>query len=281
MICRFCGAQRVTTATNVVSPHFGLEYALYECRDCASAFFDIEQHKVDLEKLYAEVATTKAEIYEGAFKPSRYWQHEVTLIRKYSTIPVQSIFDVGCRTGDFLMHWPADIQRVGVELSARSAEVARSRGLVIHQGYLENTKFDETFDVVTCYAVIEHLANPLSFISRLSQLVSAGGLLVVMVPTRECLKRRLLDWAGRRWHMYCPPEHLNFISRAFLDKHLTGSGFALQARRFTSGGLFNPMGAIPIANKIGARLMEFSDRHNPLNSLPLFDHMYCYYRLER
>ncbi len=281
MICRLCGSQQVFESKNVESPHFEVEYTLYECRSCASAFFEIEQHQVDIEKLYDDVATTKADIYEGLFRPSRYWQHETALIRRCAKIPIQSVLDVGCRTGDFLKHWPADIERVGVELSLRSAEVARSRGLIIHQGYLEKTEFDQPFDVVTCYAVIEHLSNPTTFISRLARLVNPGGVLAIMVPTRECLKRRLIDAVGKRWHMYCPPQHLNFISRARLDQSLSSNDFELHRRRFTSGGMFNPLSVIPIADKVGARLMEINDRHGPLNFLPIFDHMYSYYRLEK
>lgn len=278
MICRLCGSQQVIALRNVESPHFDLDYTLYECGDCRSAFFDIDQHKVDLEKLYADVATTKADIYEGPFKPSRYWQHETALIRRCTKIPIHSVLDVGCRTGDFLKHWPADIQRVGVELSARSAEVARSRGLVIHHGFLEETEFDQSFDAVTCYAVIEHLANPTAFMARLARLVNPGGVLAIMIPTRECLKRRLVDALGKRWHMYCPPQHLNFISRVLMDQSLLGRNFGLERRRYTSGGMFNPLGAIPIVNKVGAKLMEINDRHSPVNILPIFDHMYSYYR---
>ncbi len=281
MICRFCGSQEVTATKNVKSPHIEAEYALYECRSCASAFFDLEQHPVNLEQLYAEVATTKAEIYEGSFKPSRYWRHETVLIRRYASIPIQSVLDVGCRTGDFLMHWPANVERAGVELSARSAKIARSRGLAIYEGNLERTEFDKKYDAVTCYAVIEHLTNPVAFISQLSQLVNPRGVLAIMVPTRECIKRRLLDVVGKRWHMYCPPQHLNFVSRALLDQNLANSGFTLQGRRFTSGGLFNPLSAISVAAKFGAKLMEMNDRLSPLNVLPVFDHMYCYYRLEQ
>ena len=278
MICLFCGSQQVEDIQNVKSPHFDFEYALYECRGCSSAFFDLHQHAVDLEKLYAEVAGSKAEIYEGTFKPSRYWQHETQVIRKYANSSPMSILDVGCRTGDFLMHWPSDILRVGVELSTRSAQVAQSRGLVIHQNYLEKVEFEKSFDVVTCYAVIEHLEVPSAFLAKLSQLVKPGGVLAIMIPTRECLKRKLIDAVGKRWHMYCPPQHLNFISRKRLDQILGESGFELQHRFFKSGGMFNPFGMIPVVSKMGAKLMEVGDWYSPTNRLPIFDHMYSYYR---
>jgi SAM-dependent methyltransferase len=278
MNCRLCDSPNIRGKRDFRSPYVDFEYTLYQCGDCSSAFFDLQQHQVSLEQVYAAEAETKAGIYEGEFHPSRYWRHEVQLIRQTSRIPIRSVLDVGCRTGDFLMHWPKDVQRVGVELSSRSAEVAKSRGLKIHQDYLENVRFADPFDIVTCYAVVEHLPDPISFLSRLSALVRSGGALAILVPTRECLKRRLVDALGRRWHMYSPPQHLSFISRALLDKTLSQAGFDLHKRRFTSGGMFNPLVGIPVLEKLGGRLMEITDRHSPFNFVPMFDHMYSYFR---
>lgn len=277
MICLFCDSQHVKAIQNVKSPHFDFVYTLHQCHDCLSAFFNLHQHQVDLEPFYAEIAGTKAEIYEVPFRLSRYWQHETQVIRKFADSSPRSVLDVGCRTGDFLMHWPSDIIRVGVELSERSARVARSRGLEIHQDYLEKVKFDRSFDVVTCYAVIEHLENPSIFIAKLSQLVNPGGVLAVMIPSRECLKRTLIDAVGKRWHMYCPPQHLNFASRKHLDKVLGDGGFVLQQRFFKAGGMFNPLGVFPVVSKVGAKLMEICDQYSPTNRIPIFDHMYSYY----
>lgn len=281
MICRLCQSLQTRPVQSHKSQFVDLEYTLFECDDCRSAFFDLQQHKVNLEQLYTDEAATKAGIYETAFRPSRYWQHEMSVILHLAAIPIEAVLDVGCRTGDFLLHWPQDVQRIGVEISARSAAVARSRGLVIYQDSLEEVRFGRSFDAVTCYAVIEHLPDPITFLSRLSELVNPGGVLAILVPTRECLKHKVLDGFGRRWHMYSPPQHLSFVSRALLDQTLTKSGFVLKRRRFTSGGMFNPLGKLPFAGRIGAKLMESSDRHSPTNLFPLFDHMYSYFQAGR
>lgn len=73
---------------------------------------------------------------------------------------ISSVLDIGCRTGDFLMHFPKSIVREGVELSKNSAEIARERGLMLYQDFAENINFDKQYDVVTCYAVLEHLLDP-------------------------------------------------------------------------------------------------------------------------
>ncbi len=78
--------------------------------------------------------------------------------------------------------------------------------------------------------------------------------------------------------MYSPPLHINFFSREKLDKTLAECGFELLNRRYTSGGLFNPLRHIVILNRVASRVIwEFED-HTPINRLPIFDHMYSYYK---
>ena len=277
MACRFCRSQNTVVSRIVRSQFVECDYRLYSCADCGSAFFDLAEHEVDLASIYAREAEEKAPIYEKDFRHSRYWLNEVRIIQGLARRSIASILDVGCRTGDFLMHWPAYESRVGVELSARSAAVARARGLTIYEDYLENVNFGRKFDVVTCYAVIEHLPDPVKFLSTLSDLVNPDGILAILIPTRECLKRRLLDSAGKRWHMYSPPQHLSFLSRRILDETLSGSGFVLRKRRYSSGGMFNPLRSVPIAGRIAGRSMELIDSRGPLSRLPIFDHLYSYF----
>lgn len=277
LLCRFCQSQNTSIARTIRSQFVAFDYHLYCCANCGSAFFDLAEHEVDLETIYAREAEDKAAIYERDFRPTRYWRNEVRIIRRLARRSIASILDVGCRTGDFLMHWPAYEARVGVELSERSAAVARARGLTIYQDYLEKVNFGRKFDVVSCYAVIEHLPDPVKFLATLSDLVNPDGVLVIMIPTHECLKRKLLDTAGKRWHMYSPPQHLSYLSRKILDETLSHSGFALKSRRYSSGGMFNPLRSVPVAGRVAGRSMELIDSRGPLSRLPIFDHLYSYF----
>ncbi len=276
--CICCGSAQTDSRTEVESTHTGESYTLYECRSCGSAFYDLNQHQVDLATLYDEQSSDNAAIYRPEFTPNRYWAREVRRLQRLAGKRVSSVLDVGCRTGDFLMHWPVEVRRVGVELSKNSAEIARARGLEIHQEYLEKAEFEMQFDLLTCYAVIEHLPDPVTFLTRAAGLVERDGILAIMVPTRECLKRRLLDSLGRRWHMDDPPLHLNFMSKELVDATLSKHGFKLVQRRYASGGMFNPFGYIPLIDRLGRVLMEYHDAYSPLNRLPIFDHLYSYFR---
>lgn len=272
--CRLCGASSIRAVGAFVSHQTGAPYTLYACEACRSELFDPDEHPVDLEALYA--SEEPSETYRR-FRRVLMWSHEVRLLKGLSVGPVRSVLDVGCRTGDFLMHWPAGVRRVGVELSAPAARVAQERGLAVVQSPIEHYSPNEPFDVVTLYAVLEHLAWPLEMLRRLPHLVAPHGVVGILIPTHQSLKQRLLTRLGRRWHMYNPPLHLSFLSYQLLDCIMQGLGFRLAARRYTSGGMVDPFAHVPILRSLWRRGMHALDAHTALNRLPIFDHLYSYY----
>jgi SAM-dependent methyltransferase len=275
--CPLCEGARVAAGRRHPSPYVAFAYTLFECADCASAFFDTAECEVNLGEVYDEYAAGSVERYSREVKVSRYWKTQVEVLCRLRGAPVRSVLDVGCRTGDFLMHWPADVERVGIELSRRAADVAERRGLRVLRGFVEDVDVDRAFDVIGCYAVVEHLREPVPFLRHLAGRLNPGGVLAVLVPTRQCLKHSLVALAGRRWHQYTPPEHLSFPSRAQLDRILASAGLALALRRYTSGGMFNPLRRVPRANAWFDRLMLWVDHASALHRWPVFDHMYSFY----
>ena len=275
--CLVCQSHRFRAVRNYESPFTHNEYTLYSCDECQSYFFFIEQTPIDLEKVYEQYAQEKIEPFNTQFNPSSYWKHQVDTICRLCKRPIHSVMDVGCRTGDFLMHWPKAIRRVGTELSESWASVARQRGLSVVQGFIENMEFDKQFDVITCYAIVEHLREPIPFLVRLSNLIHKDGIVVVMTLTHECFKQKVLFAVGRQWHMYSPPQHLNFLSRKKLDETMEKHGFTLVARKYTSGGMFHPFRKVPLVRYAFSKVMALWDVYSPLSFLPIFDHMYSYY----
>ncbi len=77
--------------------------------------------------------------------------------------------------------------------------------------------------------------------------------------------------------MYCPPQHLNFYSKQFLDSYLSDNGFKFNKRFYTSGGMFNPFSWQKQLNRVFSRLMHEYDKRF-LNKIAIFDHMYNYYK---
>ena len=280
MSCKFCNSQQTISAQKIQSPYVNYEYTLYQCKTCDCRFFDINEYDVDIENIYEEYsAKHNKTVARFQFKKNFYWAKQAQRIEKILGRKVSSVLDIGCRTGDFLMHFPDSVNREGVELSKNSAEIAKSRGLVVYQDFVENINFDnQQYNAVTCYALLEHLLEPLKFLDKLSNIVSPEGVLVIMIPTHECFKLWMIDtFTSIRWHMYSPPQHLNFFSKQFLDRCLAKKNFKLVDRCWTSGGMFNPFKNVSLAGRAFGKGMSLIDEYTPVNKLPFFDHMYSYY----
>lgn len=273
--CKLCQGDKIGILRRIKSPHVDFEYSLWECKMCGSRFFDNEEFKVSLNDIYEKMSPQRN--FEVEFKPSPYWVNRKELTLKHVQSQVNSILDVGCETGTFLMHFPEVFVRDGVELSVYSVDIARKRGLKVYNDFLENIEFERVYDLVTAFAILEHLVEPHRFLSKLKDLVASNGLLVIMIPSHQCLKEKIMTLLGKKWKMYSPPEHLNFYSKAYLDGYLNSAGFVLVDRYFDSGGGFSPLRSVPIIGYIIRGIVSILD--GPFfRKIAIFDHMYSVYR---
>ena len=273
MHCKFCNKEMVTVKRiqSPVTPH---TYTLYECKNCSSRFFDHNEHEVQLSSLYEDLAQHR-ENFSFEFTPRKYWQNQKKIITTLFGKEPSSILDVGSRTGDFLMHFNSKIIREGVELSSYFCDIATQRGIRMYQDFLENVDFSTNFDIVSSYAIMEHLVNPSEFMKKLNSLLKPGGILVIMIPSHQTLKAKFLS---EKWHMYSPPEHLNFYSRSFLDNYLRKNNFSLEKRYYSIGGIFKPLKNIKLLSPLHSKIPFLLDSIPFIKSFPVYDHMFSYYK---
>ena len=272
MSCKFCQYESLITLGIVQSPISGHSYSLFKCRKCHSCFFNEKEHPVDLGEIYETLANDRQRL-PTSFSSKRTWKRQKqTIINLLGNNP-GSILDVGCRTGDFLMHFAGETKCTGVEISSRYAQIASQRGLEIINDALENISFTRQYEVVTCFAILEHLRDPLKFISSLQNIVIPGGLLIIMIPSIQTIKAK---YCRSKWHMLSPPEHLNFFSKNFIDSYLKERQFDRIMRYYSSGGMLFYKGKCSLIIKTEALFTQFLD-YSLVNRIPIFDHMYSYY----
>lgn len=105
------------------------------------------------------------------------------------------LLDIGCGIGNFLNHARhAGWEVVGLDLSPSVAAYAReNRELNVNVGSIESsTGFSsESFDVITMFGVIEHLADPVGAVRECLRLLRRGGMLVLQTPNEDGLMRRV------------------------------------------------------------------------------------------
>lgn len=104
-----------------------------------------------------------------------------------------SLLDVGCGTGELLktLHdQDCRFQTAGIDILEQSESFpARARYFRHNLDQPFDEVFEgETFDIVTCIEVIEHLENPRQLFAGLARLIKPGGTLILTTPNQESLR---------------------------------------------------------------------------------------------
>ncbi len=159
------------------------------------------------------------------------------------------LLDVGCADGLFLqMARELGWSIAGVEVASEmAAKTSRRLGIPIHTNLEELS--NEAYDAVSLWEVVEHLADPVSFLQRLSCHLRPGGVLLLSTPNTG-------HWQAQRqkenWVSYRPPAHLFYFDRDSLSRCLEQAGF-----ENTSIAGISPLPQLPpLVDRLSARLAE-------------------------
>lgn len=138
--------------------------------------------------------------------------------------PGQKLLDVGCGNGDYLVVAAEAGWKVkGVEPDHKALEVARSRGLEVVQGSLDEiAQTGELFDVITMSHVIEHVHCPVHFVKKAYDCLKPGGILYIDTPNIESFGAEKF---GRNWRGIETPRHLVLLSKSGLQNILDQASF--------------------------------------------------------
>lgn len=133
------------------------------------------------------------------------------------------LLEVGCAYGFFLDEARSRFDaREGTEFSEAAAARARLVADRVHLGGLEQLGADERYRLAACIHVVEHVYDPVAFVSRLREHLEPGGWLVLATPDMGGFWRPLM---GRRWPFYKMPEHVTYFDAASLGRLLEAGGY--------------------------------------------------------
>jgi SAM-dependent methyltransferase len=149
----------------------------------------------------------------GENSPER-WQDRTQTVTRHKQSG--AILDLGCSSGGFLETLKGDSWELwGIEMSADCAKRAEARvGAHVFVGdILEAPFLPESFDVITCFDVLEHLYEPQRVMVRIKKWLKPGGVFYVQVPNVDSAEARVF---GGYWHGLELPRHLFHYSPASL-----------------------------------------------------------------
>src|SRR5207249_6661628 len=145
------------------------------------------------------------------------------------------LLDVGCGTGVIAgtlrdLGWDV----YGVEPDPRAGALAQRRlgSERVAIGTLDTVDLPaSSFDVMTAQQVIEHVPDPLAFLSHARRLLRQGGRVVLTTPNAHSLCHRRF---GRNWRELDPPRHLHLFSLSDLSTCASRVGLIVESARTTA-----------------------------------------------
>ncbi|MCB8968684.1 MAG: class I SAM-dependent methyltransferase [Ardenticatenaceae bacterium] len=147
------------------------------------------------------------------------------------------LLDVGCATGSFLWAMQQRGWQVkGVEpIKHAAVQAQQDFGLEVFVGLLQEAAYPEaTFDVVTLWDVLEHVADAQATLQEVHRILKPGGLLVFSVPNPSCIEARLF---GRNWVGWERPRHLTLIPPRLVPAYLQKARLELEGIESFNGRL--------------------------------------------
>jgi SAM-dependent methyltransferase len=209
------------------------DYRLVRCPACGLAYIDNPPDDAGIAALYqSDDSYHDRLIDENSPEYARMdgvaRRHMGVLTRHWAS-PTENghaahVLDVGCSAGLFLKRArDAGFAVSGLEMSPRSVEYARSTlALNVHQGAIEDAVFaDASFDIITLFDVIEHLADPYAAAKHLARWLKPGGILLMSTPNIDGLFPRVSYLPSKAldyWPHPEPPHHLfQFSEKTLAD----------------------------------------------------------------
>ena len=187
-------------------------YLLVRCPACQLVWLSGPPKPVDMSRHYTD-AYHKLISASGENSPERWRDRKATLnLHKRSG----SLLDLGCSSGAFLQSLPKDSWKLcGIEMSADCARTAEANsGARVFVGNILDAPFPtESFDVITCFDVLEHLYEPRQVMAKVAGWLKPGGIFYVLVPNVDSAEARVF---GSYWHGLELPRHLFHYSPASL-----------------------------------------------------------------
>lgn len=190
MICELCKSKKIKIVYKgkIRLGKYGKflnDQCIYECEKCGVKFYTSSSIDYTNEEYRNLVQNDPSE--KTYYKNHDLEQPQHLEVLGIELLREKKIVDVGCGAGSFL-----DIvkgytkDQIAIEPFKDYQNVLTRKGYKTFD-YLNslNKSFDKTIDIVTAFAVIEHVDNPIEFLQDMKRLVSKDGFILISTPNSD------------------------------------------------------------------------------------------------
>jgi SAM-dependent methyltransferase len=231
-VCPLCGQSSPRVWLRAPDRLHGRQqnYTIVRCSVCSVAWLSNPPRPNEMHHHYTD-AYHKLISAAGETSPWRWESHKEELTQYTQS---GAILDLGCSSGAFLESLRGESWELhGIDMSLDCAKRAEARtGSNVFVGDILEAPFPrESFDVITCFDVLEHLYEPRRVMAKVTEWLKPGGIFHVQVPNVDSAEARVF---GSYWHGLELPRHLFHYSPASLKFLAQSAGLrevSLETRR--------------------------------------------------
>ena len=137
--------------------------------------------------------------------------------------PLGKLLDIGCGSGNFLSFMnKKNFNVFGVENNTTALEICAKKKLKVYRS-LESLP-NKAFDIISLWHVLEHLPQTEEVITKIHDLLTSKGVLIVAVPNFSSHDRMHYK---HNWAALDVPRHLWHFTPEGLEEMFSSAGFKL------------------------------------------------------
>ncbi len=243
-MCPICSEEKYS---KVGKPKIGLkaeklirkDYDVVRCLSCGFYYVqpDIDLSSSEWQKLYEL----------GYFVPLTPWhakhrdkdrKDRFDKLEKYSDKQIKTFLDVGCGEGLCLIEaisrgW----EGYGTDITDHRIEEAKNNKIIFKETDLISANFPENFfDCIYVDSVLEHVLNPMEYLTELYRITNSGGVVYIGVPNEDALYKIVLkllyNLTGRKMESaklkpFAEPFHVGGFTKNSLKLAIKQSSFKI------------------------------------------------------
>lgn len=211
------------------------KYKLFQCNACSLVSPNINFNKLGNQEVYDDpvyVKDTTREILDTfQYRKNTYAPERLSYILSRVDIKKRNIklLDVGCGPGYFISYLADQgIYYKGLELAEFLVKICKEKGLNVEKNDVSEEK-NNSYNLITLFDVLEHIADPLPFFKVLNKKLIKGGHLIAYTPNIHSLSYYLMESLQ---NTLLPFQHLCFFDKKSLCYLANKSGFKLKSIEF-------------------------------------------------
>ena len=162
---------------------------LYQCENCKHIYKIVENNLVVQKEYHVKLARNPIKFKkDGNINEIFHIQRELIVTNRLNKIESyldkgQSVLDVGGSAGTFANKIKSYVKEIDItDLADYQKKESERLGFKFYQGDFTILKFSKTYDIITCWHVLEHIKYINIFMEKLKKVSKKEGYIFIEIP---------------------------------------------------------------------------------------------------